>query len=220
MGDYPVIAIDGPSGTGKSTVSALLAHRLGWAFLDSGALYRLVALWSLEDASYLTDQDKLTQKLASHGLMFDYSNGASVLLVDGKPCPEIRMPEVGQMASEIGKNPMIREVLLPIQRSFLQKPGLVTEGRDMATVVFPHATYAIFLDANAEVRAKRRYNQLHHSISDVSVAKLEAEMRRRDHQDRTRTLAPLKPSERAIVIDTSELTLEEVAERIMKLVQQ
>ena len=218
-----VIALDGPSGTGKSSVCRLVAESLGWHILDSGALYRLVALWSLTDPLLIKDLGALTQRLASHQLDFvipqTSQESGVVLTVDKIPCAEIRQPHVAEQASVIATHPIVREALLSVQRDFLRTPGLVAEGRDMASVVFPQAQWRIFLDAKPEIRAKRRYNQLHKAGRDVNLAQLTQQIIERDQRDSSRKLAPLLAEKSARILDTSQLSLAQVVAQIVSWVQ-
>lgn len=195
----PVITIDGPGGSGKGTVGLLLAKRLGWHFLDSGALYRILALAALNEGIDLNNEAQLSELAYNLKIQF----GAEIIL-DGKASTEaIRSPACTDAASQIAVFPRVREALLAKQRDFCAPPGLVADGRDMGTVVFPEATLKIFLEASLEERAKRRYLQLKDAGQDVNLETLKREIEARDARDKGRVVAPLKPAVDAVVIDTT-----------------
>jgi cytidylate kinase len=214
----PVITIDGPSGSGKGTVAALLAGKLGWNFLDSGALYRLLAFAARNHGVDLTNEEAL-KVLAEH---LDVQFGAArdghgmVIILEGEDVTEaIRNETVGAGASQVAALPVVRTALLQRQTAFREAPGLVADGRDMGTVVFPDAPLKIFLTASAEERARRRYLQLKARGDDVNLASLLEEIRERDERDTQRAVAPLKPAEDAIQLDSTTLSIEEVLQRIL-----
>lgn len=207
----PVITIDGPGGSGKGTVGLLLARKLGWHFLDSGALYRILALEALNQKVPLTDEAALA-KLAN-------SMNIDILLSDQIITDKIRTEACGNAASKIAVFPQVRTVLLERQRSLCRLPGLIADGRDMGTVVFPQAILKVFLEASIEERAKRRYRQLKDAGQDVNLRDLLEEISARDVRDRGRVIAPLKPAEDAVVIDTTGLGIEAVFERVMQVVE-
>ncbi|CAB5527931.1 (d)CMP kinase [Stutzerimonas stutzeri] len=214
----PVITIDGPSGSGKGTVAALLAGKLGWNFLDSGALYRLLAFAARNHGVDLTNEEAL-KVLAEH---LDVQFGAArdghgmVIILEGEDVTEaIRNETVGAGASQVAALPVVRAALLQRQKAFREAPGLVADGRDMGTVVFPDAPLKIFLTASAEERARRRYLQLKARGDDVNLASLLEEIRERDERDTQRAVAPLKPAEDAIQLDSTTLSIEEVLQRIL-----
>lgn len=214
----PVITIDGPSGSGKGTVAALLAGKLGWNFLDSGALYRLLAFAARNHGVDLTNEEAL-KVLAEH---LDVQFGAArdghgmVIILEGEDVTEaIRNETVGAGASQVAALPVVRTALLQRQQAFREAPGLVADGRDMGTVVFPDAPLKIFLTASAEERARRRYLQLKARGDDVNLASLLEEIRERDERDTQRAVAPLKPAEDAIQLDSTTLSIEEVLQRIL-----
>ncbi|MBO0643689.1 MAG: (d)CMP kinase [Pseudomonas stutzeri] len=214
----PVITIDGPSGSGKGTVAALLAGKLGWNFLDSGALYRLLAFAARNHGVDLTNEEAL-KVLAEH---LDVQFGAArdghgmVIILEGEDVTEaIRNETVGAGASQVAALPVVRTALLQRQKAFREAPGLVADGRDMGTVVFPDAPLKIFLTASAEERARRRYLQLKARGDDVNLASLLEEIRERDERDTQRVVAPLKPAEDAIQLDSTTLSIEEVLQRIL-----
>ncbi len=214
----PVITIDGPSGSGKGTVAALLAGKLGWNFLDSGALYRLLAFAARNHGVDLTNEEAL-KVLAEH---LDVQFGAArdghgmTIILEGEEVTEaIRNESVGAGASQVAALPVVRTALLQRQKAFREAPGLVADGRDMGTVVFPDAPLKIFLTASAEERARRRYLQLKARGDDVNLASLLEEIRERDERDTQRAVAPLKPADDAIQLDSTTLSIEEVLQRIL-----
>lgn len=213
----PVITIDGASGTGKGTVSQLLAKRLKWNFLDSGALYRVLAL-AAQKHSVAFDNEKALEVLAEH-LDVQFIAQASQdrqIILEGEDVSEtIRTEKIGNAASIVAALPAVRAALLNRQRNFREAPGLVADGRDMGTIVFPDAELKIFLLASPEERALRRYKQLKERGISVTLGDLIEELRERDKRDQERTVAPLKPAEDAICIDTDCLTIEQVVERIL-----
>ncbi|VVC76063.1 Cytidylate kinase [Aquicella siphonis] len=218
----PVITIDGASGTGKGTVSQILATRLGWKFLDSGALYRVLAL-AAQKHSVALDNEKALEVLAEHlDVQFiAQENRVSRIILEGEDVTEvIRTEKVGNAASQIAALPAVRASLLSRQRAFREAPGLVADGRDMGTVVFPDAELKIFLTASPEERALRRYNQLKERGISVTLSDLIKELRERDRRDQERTVAPLKPAEDAVRIDTDRLTIDQVVERILSEIKQ
>lgn len=218
MVSAPVITIDGPSGSGKGTVAGILAKRLGWNLLDSGALYRLLA-FAAGNHGVALDNEALLEKLAAHlDVQFiGATDGkpARIILEGDDVTHAIRSETVAAGASKVAALPAVRDALLQRQRAFLEFPGLVADGRDMGTVVFPDAPLKVFLTASAEERARRRYLQLKVKGDDVSLSGLLDEIRARDERDTQRAIAPLKPAADAIQLDSTELSIEQVLERIM-----
>jgi cytidylate kinase len=214
----PVITIDGASGTGKGVVCHRLAKQLGWHLLDSGALYRVLALAAQKHGVALINEPAL-QVLAEHlDVQFKTteSGAPAFILLEGQDVTDtIRTEGIGNSASKIGALPLVRTALLSRQRAFREPPGLVTDGRDMGTVVFPEAEIKIFLTASPDERAQRRFKQLKEKGIDVNLASLVEELRERDQRDQMRTVAPLIPALDAIQINTDPLTIEEVVDRIM-----
>ncbi|MBP7824324.1 (d)CMP kinase [Pseudomonas fluvialis] len=208
-----VIAIDGPSGSGKGTLAGLLAARLGWQLLDSGALYRLLAYAAGKHGIALDNEAALAMLAANLDVQFV----AGGIILEGESVTErIRNEQVGAGASQVAALPAVRDALLQRQRAFREAPGLVADGRDMGTVVFPDAPLKIFLTASAEERARRRYLQLKAKGEDVSLPSLLEEIQARDDRDMNRAVAPLKPAVDAIQLDSTEMSIEEVLERILQ----
>ncbi len=217
----PVIAIDGPVGTGKGTLSQLLANRLGFSVLDSGAIYRLLGLAAQRRGIRVVDEPALVDLAGTLEVSFAASEGnepVRVMLGREDVTEEIRSERCAAAASQLAARPPIRQALLDLQRSFRRSPGLVADGRDMGTVVFPDADVKIFLTATADERARRRHKQLIGKGIDVNLAQLLADINRRDGRDRERMAAPLKPAEGAIVIDTTGLEIGTVLNRVIAIV--
>ena len=212
----PVITIDGPGGSGKGTVAGLLARQLGWQLLDSGALYRLLAFAARNHAIDLVNESALKTLAAHLDVQFIAQEGGQRIILEGEEVTDlIRTEQVGDGASQVAALPCVREALLQRQRDFLETPGLIADGRDMGTVVFPQAPLKIFLTAGAEERARRRFLQLKAKGEDVNLASLLEEIRVRDARDTQRSVAPLIPADDAIVLDSTELSIEQVLERIL-----
>ena len=206
----PVIAIDGPSASGKGTIARRVAGRLGFHYLESGALYRLIALLSLREGS--VDEKRLAELAEEMDVLFDDSE---VLLGDETVTEKIRSEPVGNRASEVAKVPALRRALLKRQRAFRRPPGLVADGRDMATVVFPDAELKVFLTATPEIRAERRYKQLIEKGIDANLRALSRDLRDRDERDAKRAVAPLVPAPDSQVLDSSALSIDEVVDHIV-----
>src|SRR3990167_4978462 len=218
----PIITIDGASGTGKGTISQLLADRLGWNFLDSGALYRVLGL-AAQKHSVALDNEPALEVLAQHlDVQFiARKNDFPRIILEGEEVTDlIRTEKIGNAASIVGALPAVRTALLSRQRDFREAPGLVADGRDMGTVVFPDAELKIFLLTSLEERASRRLKQLKERGINVTLHDLIEELRARDRRDKERAVAPLKPAEDAICIDTDPLTIEQVVERMMSEIYQ
>jgi cytidylate kinase len=213
----PIVTVDGPSGSGKGTISRAVAVRVGWHFLDSGALYRLVALAGLKRGLKPDDVEGHARLAASLDVRFDVRPDGGEVLDGEVVTDQIRSEVAGQGASRVAAWPSVRSALLDRQRAFARPPGLVADGRDMGTVVFQGADLKIFLTASPDERALRRYKQLKDKGSDVSLAALSREITERDLRDSTRTVAPLKPAPDAEVIDSTGLTIEQVVDRVLAL---
>jgi cytidylate kinase len=209
----PVIAIDGPSGSGKGTISQIVADKLGYHYLDSGALYRLLALAS-ENHGLSVDSESDLETLAEH-LDVQFSADGSIVLEGELVTDAIRTEEMGNRASQIAAIGSVRAALLARQRAFRENPGLVADGRDMGTVVFPAAEVKIFLTASAQARAERRYKQLKEKGISVNLAHLLEDIRSRDERDSQRKAAPLKAAEDAIQLDTTDLSIDEVVDKVL-----
>lgn len=211
----PVITLDGPSGVGKGTISALLAKKLHWHYLDSGALYRLTGLACIQKEIAFDDHQVVAQ--IAETLPVEFLPDGGILLENQEVEALIRTESAGNNASKVAAIPSVREALLKRQRTFLQSPGLVADGRDMGTTIFPDAPLKVFLTASAEERAKRRYKQLIEKGNNVNIENLRVEIEERDRRDMNRTASPLKPAPDAHIIDTSVLTIDEVFEKVMCL---
>lgn len=213
----PVLTIDGPSGSGKGTISRAVAQRLGWHYLDSGALYRAVGVaagWADAD---LSDHAELMRLAFNTRIEFDADGAAEPrVLIDGVDATaELRTETAGAAASAIAAIPEVRAALFEKQRSFLRAPGLVADGRDMGTVIFPEAMYKVFLTASAAERAQRRHKQLKDKGLDITMDNLLREIQTRDARDAQRAVAPLKPAPDAIMMDTTGVSIEEVVDRVL-----
>jgi CMP/dCMP kinase len=218
----PVITVDGPSGTGKGTLSSYLADWLGWHFLDSGALYRVLALAAERHNIDPEDIASLADLGRNLDVIFKQSasgEGNSVILEGDEVTNQIRTESCGNSASRIAALPEVRAALLDRQHGFRKPPGLVADGRDMGTVVFPDAGLKIYLTASVEERARRRYKQLKEKGFDVNLPQLSVEITERDARDSQRTVSPLRPADDAAVIDTTHLNIEDVIDRVKVLVR-
>lgn len=220
--EAPVLTLDGPSGSGKGTVSRLVAARLGWHFLDSGALYRLLALAARSRGVELGDEMALARLALELDVRFtggEDGEEPQVWLEGRDVSLELRTEEAGADASRVAALPAVRAALLERQRAFRQGPGLVADGRDMGTVVFPDAEAKVFLDASVGERALRRYNQLKRKGLRASLPELEREVAERDARDRGRSVSPLRAADDAVVVDTTSMALDAVVERVLAVVR-
>lgn len=218
----PVITVDGPSGSGKGTVCRLLAEKLNWDVLDSGAIYRVLALAALHHQIALDNEEALVPLAANLDVQFlidPVTKSGKVILEGEDVTSTIRNEEVGTAASKVAALPRVREALLRRQRAFRTEAGLIADGRDMGTVIFPDAQVKLYLTASAEERANRRFLELNGRGLDVTLSGLLEDIKARDDRDMNRAVAPLIPATDAIVIDTSELNAEEVFSAVMKILE-
>ena len=220
-----VICLDGPSGVGKGTICLAVAKKLGWHILDSGSLYRITALQVSrkfpETEVVDIDESQLVDIAENLNVSYEENNSELAIILDGQEVSSlIRNEKIGDIASKVAAVSAVRSALLARQRAFLQAPGLIADGRDMGTVVFPDAVLKIFMTASAEERAQRRYKQLKEKGLDVNLASLVEELRQRDERDMKRETAPLKPASDAIIIDTTRLDIEQVTKEVMYWVEQ
>lgn len=216
LSSVPVITIDGPSGSGKGTLSLMLARALGWHFLDSGALYRALAVAAGRNGVNLEDELGLERLALNLPLSF---HEFQIFLEGDDITRELRQESTGNLASQVSVFPKVRRALLARQRAFLQPPGLVADGRDMGTVIFPEAPLKIYLEASLEERAKRRFHQLKEGKSSVKMEALLQEIAERDARDRARVVAPLQPAPDAKVIDTTGVDIASVFSQVMQAVE-
>ncbi|TNF86820.1 MAG: (d)CMP kinase [Gammaproteobacteria bacterium] len=211
-----VVAIDGPSGSGKGSLAFNVARELGFHMLDSGAIYRLLALKALQLGVDLDDEAGLVDLLDVFDIRFEAGDELAVPYLDGVDVSsELRQEATGDAASRVARHAKVRQGLLGLQRSFFRPPGLVADGRDMGTVVFPRARFKFFLYASPEIRAQRRYKQLINMGLSANIAQLQADIAERDERDQGRSASPLKPAEDALVVETSMLDLAQVTELVL-----
>lgn len=216
-----VIAIDGPAGAGKSTVALKVARRLGWAYVDSGAMYRAAALKTVESGASPDDPAAVLSSLASADIQLDLRNHGWSILLDGRDVTEsIRSRAVALAASKVSQIPEVRSRLIAMQRRFAEGAGVVMEGRDIGTVVFPEAPVKIFLTAQPKERAKRRLDEEQEKGRKATLAEIEREIQRRDQLDAERATSPLRPAPDAMVLDTTGLTVPQVVERILVMARE
>ena len=221
MAEVPVITVDGPSGTGKGTLCAYLADWLGWHLLDSGALYRVLALAALQAGTDLDDESALAALARDLDVGFERDGTGMRVMLDGEDVSgRIRTEECGNAASRIAAMPPVRAALVDRQRAFQRPPGLIADGRDMGTVIFPHAPLKLFLTASPGERAIRRYKQLIEQGISVNLQRLSADITERDERDSKRAASPLKPATDAITIDTTDDDIDAVKARVSSLVRE
>jgi cytidylate kinase len=217
--EVPILTIDGPSGSGKGTISRRVADKLGWRLLDSGALYRLVAFAGLNQGTSPEDEGAFAEIAAHLNVIFGIgAQGEEQIWLNGEEVSRaIRTEQAGEGASQVAAMPRVREALLGRQRAFATAPGLVADGRDMGTVIFPAAALKIFLTATPEERALRRYKQLKDKGLDANLAALSLEIAERDRRDASRPIAPLKPADDAVIVDSTSMPIESVVARVLEL---
>jgi cytidylate kinase len=215
-----IITVDGPAGSGKSTVSRLLAKRLKYLYLDTGAMYRAVALQAKRESVDLKDREKISRLCRDLDLHFKTVDGKTRIFLGSEDISAaIRSPEMDMLSSAISAIKEVRQAMTLLQRKMAGQGGVVAEGRDMGTVVFPDADCKFFVDADSGVRAGRRYRERLERGEAVSMGEVEKELRKRDDQDTTRALAPLVPAKDAVIMDTTNMTVEEVVEKMIKTVE-
>lgn len=215
-----IVTIDGPSGAGKGTLSQLVAKKLGYHLLDSGALYRLVALSAHKLNADISDEQTVAEIASRLDVKFDVAGDSTLILLAGENVTDaIRQESVSMNASVVAAYPKVRTALLQRQKDFVQTPGLVADGRDMGTTVFPEAQVKIFLTASAEARAERRYKQLSQKGVDVDIAEIVRDIKARDDRDSQREASPLKPADDALVLDSTLMTIDEVLKAILDTVR-
>jgi len=219
MNSVKIITIDGPSGSGKGTISRILAEQLGFHYLDSGALYRLLGLVAVRHGIEISINANLTQLAKNMDVSFQAkADGHNIVLLEGEDVTdELRTEETGALASRVAENPRVRSALLERQHQFARLPGLVADGRDMGTKVFPEAQLKIFLTASIEERASRRYKQLLEKGENVKLRALEEQVRSRDERDMNRETSPLAAAADAVEVDSSDLTIQEAVDSVRNL---
>ena len=218
-GNIPIMTLDGPAGAGKGTVSRAIANKLGWQYLDSGAIYRSLSVAVLDAGVALDDMDGIVNVANKMDLSFGSGDTPSVILNGETITDRITTETCGHITSQIAANAQVRQALLQKQREFCRSPGLVADGRDMGTVVFPDAQYKVFLTASAEERAQRRFKQLKEKGIDVSLIGLAKEIEERDRRDMERSVAPLKMADGAVLVDSSDMSIDDVIAQCLALLE-
>lgn len=214
------IAIDGPAGAGKSTIAKELAKRLGFIYVDTGAMYRAMALYLLREGVPMDDSGKISAASQRADITIAYKDGLQQVLLDGENVTAfLRTEEVGNMASVSSANPDVRKKLVELQQNLANRENVVMDGRDIGTCVLPNADVKVYLTASAACRAKRRYEELTAKGETCDLVVIEADIEKRDHQDMTREHSPLRQAEDAVLLDSSDMTIREVVERILVLVE-
>lgn len=212
------IAIDGPAGAGKSTIAKIAAKKLGYIYIDTGAMYRTIGLFFDRNGAWPDSHEKIKELVGKADISIDYENGEQVIFLNGENVSEkIRTQEAGASASKVSKLPEVREKMVEFQQKLAGTKNVIMDGRDIGTVVLPNAQLKIFLTADVSVRAKRRLLQLEEKGMSGDIAQIEEEIRARDTQDMTRSVSPLKQADDAILLDTSDKTIDEVVDIIVKL---
>lgn len=214
------IAIDGPAGAGKSSIAKLVAKKLSFVYVDTGAMFRTVAYYFLSQGKDPSDAEMVTEECEKISISIEYKDGAQHIFLDGTDVStEIRQEEVGKNASVVAKNQAVRNRLLALQRQMTEKQDVIMDGRDIGTVVLPDAQVKIYLTASASVRAERRYKELVEKGESCNLKKIEEDIIARDEQDMNREIAPLKQAEDAVLVDSSYMTIEEVVDKIIEIVE-
>lgn len=214
------IAIDGPAGAGKSSIAKLVAKKLSFVYVDTGAMFRTVAYYFLSQGKDPSDAEMVTEECEKISISIEYKDGAQHIFLDGTDVStEIRQEEVGRNASVVAKNQAVRNRLLALQRQMAEKQDVIMDGRDIGTVVLPDAQVKIYLTASASVRAERRYKELVEKGETCNLKKIEEDIIARDEQDMNREIAPLKQAEDAVLVDSSYMTIEEVVDKIIEIVE-
>lgn len=214
------IAIDGPAGAGKSSIAKLVAKKLSFVYVDTGAMFRTVAYYFLSQGKDPSDTEMVTEECEKISISIEYKDGAQHIFLDGTDVStEIRQEEVGKNASVVAKNQAVRNRLLALQRQMAEKQDVIMDGRDIGTVVLPDAQVKIYLTASASVRAERRYKELVEKGETCNLKKIEEDIIARDEQDMNRKIAPLKQAEDAVLVDSSYMTIEEVVDKIIEIVE-